>query len=380
MLNTEILKGGIELIDRTAHEWTDLCDEGVSGEPFFRPEWFAAFVKNFEADIQLLTVRRNGALRALLPILKKRGVIHGVPVRKIQAAYNLNTPRFDLVHGADETERKTIVDAVWRALSEAAGWDVLEFRLVKRESWLGSVLEMAERDKYPVGIWPMDGAPFITLPQSDDKQRSMDDFFRGPRKHLRQELDRRLRRLKERGTVEFVVTQGCTPELMQTYFRLEAKGWKGRGGTAVTDDPSVARMHEDFAASVTAKNSLFVYQLKLDGKTIAMSLNIRYGKETIHWKTSYDEEFARYSPGNILFRELVRDSIEQGSGEIDFLSPATPNKKFWASGEREHVAFYVFNRSLFGSLLWRWKFRVVSGLRELKSGTPEKIETARAQG
>ena len=380
MIKTEILTGGIELIDQISVEWTELCDEGASGEPFLRPEWFSAFVKNFGDDIQLLTVRRDGVLRALLPILKKRGVLHGVPVRKIQAVYNLNTPRFDLVHGADETERKAIVDAVWRTLRGVSGWDVLEFRLVKRESWLGSVLELAESEKYPAGIWPMDGAPFITLPRSDDKERAIHDFFRGSRKHLRQELDRRLRRLKEIGAVEFVSTQGCTPELMRTYFDLEAKGWKGRRGTAVTDDPSVARLHEDFAAAVAAKKSLFVYELKLDGKTIAMSLNIRYIRETVHWKTSYDEEFARYSPGNILFRELVRDSIEHDSNEIDFLSPSTPNKKFWASGEREHVAFYIFNRSLFGALLWRWKFRIVSGLREFKSGTPEKIETAQAQG
>lgn len=378
MLEAEILRGGIELMDQTAAEWTALCDEGASDEPFLRPEWFSAFVNNFENDIQLLTIRREGKLRALLPLLRKRAVLHGVPVRKIQAAYNLNTPRFDLIHGADEMERKAVVETVWRSLRDASGWDALEFRLVKRESWLGSVLEMAERDKYPVGIWPMDAAPFITLPRSDDKQRSLDDFFSGSRKHLRQELDRRLRRLKERGAVEFVLTQGCTPELTKTYFDLEAKGWKGRSGTAVTADPSVARMHEDFATAVAAKKSLFVYELKLDGKTIAMSLNIRYDSETIHWKTSYDEDFARYSPGNLLFRELVRHSIEQGSNEIDFLSPATPNKRFWASGEREHVAFYIFNRGLFGSLLWTWKFRVLSGLRGLKSETPQKAETARA--
>lgn len=380
MLSTEILLGGTELIDRIWVEWTLLCDEGSPAEPFLRPEWFSAFVKNFEHDIQLLTVRDGEQLRALLPIVRKRSLLHGVPVRKIQAVYNLNTPRFDLVHGSDANEKKAIVDAVWSALKGSSKWDLLEFRLVKRESWLGAVLALAERDKYPTGIWPMDGAPFITLPQSNDMQKSVDNYFRGTRKHLRQELDRRLRRLKERGLVEFVLTTACTPELMMTYFELEAKGWKGRRGTAVTDDPTVAHMHEDFAAAVADKHSLFAYQLKLDGKTIAMSLNIRYGSETFHWKTSYDEDFARYSPGNLLFRELLINSFKNGSSEIDFLSPSTPNKKFWATGEREHVAFYIFNRSPFGSLLWRWEFQVAGGLREIISKTSQKIETGYARG
>lgn len=376
---TEVLTGGTEVIDRISAEWTELCDEGASGEPFLRPEWFSAFVRNFESEIDLVTVRRDGKLRAVLPLVKKRGSLHGIPVRKLQAVFNPNTQRFDLIHGSDISEKKTIVNAIWEAIRDASGWDVLETRLVKKDSWLGDVLALAEREGYRTGIWPMDSAPFIRLPQSDDRQRSIEDFFKGPRKHLRQEMDRRLRRLNELGNVEFTVTAGVTPDLMKTYFDLESKGWKGRGGTAVTDNPVVARMHEEFAREVAAKRSLFVYELKLNGKTIAMSLNIRYGDETIHWKTSYDEDYARYSPGNLLFRELLSDCINRGSHEIDFLSPSTPNKRFWASGEREHVAFYIFRRGLFGSLLWMWKFSIIAGLRELKAKTPPKMVAAHAQ-
>ena len=166
---------------------------------------------------------------------------------------------------------------------------------------------------------------------------------------------------------------------MKTYFDLESKGWKGRGGTAVTDDPSVERLHEEFAREMAANHSLFVYELKLDSKTIAMSLNLRCDHETIHWKTSYDENYSRYSPGNLLFRELVSDCIRNGSPEIDFLSPATPYKRFWASGDREHVAFYLFRPGLIGSLLWSWKFRMIGGLRELKTKTPVKMIPANAE-
>ncbi len=367
MVTTEILTGGVELIDRLSDEWTELCDEGASSDPFLRPEWFSAFVRNFENEIDLVTVRRDGKLRALLPVVKKSGSIHGIPVRKLQTVYNLNTQRFDLVHGADETEKKIIVNAVWEVIRDTTRWDVMEMRLVKKDSWFGDVLTLAESEKHKTGIWPMDGAPFITLPQSDDKVSSIDNFFKGSRKHFRQELDRRLRRLKEIGDVEFVVTQGFTTCLINTYFDLESNGWKGRSGTAVTDDPLVAQMHEEFAANVAEKQSLFVYQLKLDGKIIAMSLNIKQGPRIIHWKTSYDEKYSRYSPGNLLFRKLVQDCINDGHHEIDLLSPVTVNKKAWATSEREHVAFYIFRRSFIGYLLWNWKFHVISRLRELKS-------------
>ena len=374
----EILTGGIEIISRISGEWTALCNEGASTAPFFRPEWFTAFVRNFENKVDVVTIRLNGKLRAVLPLSKKRGTLHGIPIRKLQSIYNLNTQRFDLVHGADEADRKSITGSIWNSIKGRPGWDVLEFRLVRRDSWLADVLAFAEKEDYRTGVWEMDSAPYITLPQAEDKQQAVTDFFKGSRKHLRQELDRRLRRLKELGDVEFVVSTEESPELMRTYFALESKGWKGRGGTAVTDDPLVARMHEEFAREVAANQSLYVYQLKLDGRTIAMSLNIRYGDETIHWKTSYDEEYSKYSPGNLLFRELVSDCIRDGSTEIDFLSPATPNKRFWATGEREHVALYIFRPGLVGTLLWTWKFRIITRLRGLKAELPGKLVAAPA--
>ena len=97
-----------------------------------------------------------------------------------------------------------------------------------------------------------------------------------------------------------------------------------------------------------------------------MSVNIKYDKQTVHWKTSYDEEYSRYSPGNLLFREFLYDCIKNHSTEVDFLSPATNNKKFWATGEREHAAFYVFQPGIIGSTLWNWKFSVINRLRKFK--------------
>ena len=375
---TEVLIGGIEIIGGIFAEWTALCEEGASNEPFFRPEWFAAFVKNFKKEIKLITIREDGKLRAVLPLMREKGSLHGIPAKKLQAVFNLNTQRFDLIHGAaDAEERQKIVRILWSEIKKQPAWDVLEIRLVKKDSWLGDLIEIARKENYPVGIWQMDGAPFIALPEGEDKEKLIEDFFKGSRKHLRQELNRRLRRLKELGKVEFVVTRGYSIELMRKYFELEAKGWKGRGGTAVICDSDVVKMHEDFAESVASKDALFIYELRLDGKTIAMSLNIRYDLQTIHWKTSYDEEYARYSPGNLLFREFLADCIRAGSPEIDFLSPATPNKRFWATGEREHVAFYVFRRGIPGLLLCKWKFSIISRLRKFKDRKLAKKASAK---
>ena len=370
IFQSAVLIGGVEVIEQIFADWTTLCEEGASNEPFFRPEWFAAFVKNFEAKVILLTVRREGKLRAVLPLMLRKGTLHGVPVRKLQAVFNLQTQRFDLIHGADETERQEIIKILWQEIKKQPKWDVLEMRLVKKDSWLNDLLTLAASENHQTGIWQMDGAPFVTLPKGKDKEKLIDEHFKGLKKHFRQELKRRLRRLKELGRVEFVLTRGYRTELMQKYFELEAQSWKGESGTAVLCDQKAVGLHDDFARAVAAYDALFIYELKLDGKPIAISINIRYDQKTIFWKTSFDEKYARYSPGNLVIQEFLGDCIRHGASELDMLSPATDYKKVWASGEREHAAFYVFRRGIIGNMLWSWKFFILSRLRRFKKTQP----------
>lgn len=368
----ELLVGGIEIIGKICTDWIALCEEGVCNHPFLRPEWFEAFVNNFEKEILLLTVRHCGALRAVLPLVKKKSSLDGIPVTKLQAVFNLNTQRFDLIHGADESQRKEIVTALWKEIKKQSKWQVLEVRMVNKDSWLNDLLAAAEKENYPVGIWQMDSAPFITLPQLESKENRIEEYFNGLSKKRKQELNRRLRRLKEIGDVEFAVTRGYSAELFKKYFELEAKGWKGRAGTAAANDENVTKLHVDFARLVAEKNALYIYELKLNGETIAMQMRIMYNKQTMCWKTTYDEKYARFSPGNLLFSEFIKDCLRNGSSEVDLLSPPSISKNIWASGEREMIGMYVFQKGFFGWLLWKWKFSIIKRLRKYKFRTALK--------
>src|SRR5688572_7932853 len=99
MIDTELLIGGCEVIAALAAEWIALCGEGASSEPFYRPAWFAAFTASFQSRVSLLTVRFGGRLRAVLPMMRARTAVHGIPARKLQGVFNPNSQRFDLVHG-----------------------------------------------------------------------------------------------------------------------------------------------------------------------------------------------------------------------------------------------------------------------------------------
>lgn len=372
-METILLTGGISDIAALAPEWNALCDEGPTSDPFLRPEWFESLARNFDYSVELVTVRRDGKLRAVLPLTTKKRRIHGLPVSKLQALYNLNTPRFGLIHGADLTEKNDILRSIWNVIKTRPNWTVFETRLVRKDSWLAGLIEIARQDSCRVGEWEMDPAPFIELPRDRPKGLEINDFLKCSRRQLRQQLDRRWRRLNEAGKLEFEIIEVYSPELLDRYFELEARGWKGRNGTAVSEDERVVRLHHEIARSASERNELFAYQLSLDGRAIAMIISIQNDRTMYYWKTAYDEAFSKYSPGNVLFKMFVADCLKREVDEIDLLSPSTVNKRHWASDERPHVAYYVFDRGLLGSFFWFWKFCLASRLRKLRSLSAQNL-------
>ncbi len=371
MLEIELLRGGAEIIASLASEWGALYAEGGRDIAFLRPEWFTALVASFKKkNLEIVAVRKEGMLRAVLPLMRRRSQINGVPVRKLQAVFNPNTPQFDLLHGADERERDEVVEGIWNELEQSKGWDAIECRLVRTDSWLLDLVKISGSRGFPSGVWHMDTAPYVEVPPIDGAN-SIDSFFSGKRKHLGKELTRRLRRLEERGSVEFIRNSRFSPEMIGRFFELEKKGWKGKGNTAAVQDERSAQLHKNFSQSMGDAGDLMVYELRIDSVTIAMSLNIKCRGRVLHWKTTYDEEFSRYSPGNLLFRKLLTDCASESIHEIDFLCPSLPYKTVWATGEREHVAIYIFRPALVGWVSWLWKFRVVTHVRRLKQAYPK---------
>lgn len=360
MYTADIISG-TNNVATIAAEWTALCNEGPCADPFLRPEWFSALALTFGLDLFLITVRRDGSLRAVLPMLLGRSQVHGLPVSSLMSAYDLNSPRFNAIYGEEGKDGSEIFRCLWHAASDAAPWHVLETRLTPRNGPLSDLAAFARDDRHATGIWPMDSAPFISL-----KDANAETFFSNGRKHFGRELDRRLRRLSEKGEVRFSTHTEYSHSVVQRYLDLETRGWKARAGTAAVQDSRAADLHHAFAQKMAEDGRFLAYELSIDGRIIAMSLNLIDGRRLFHWKTTYDEAYSTYSPGNLLFRRLLNDSIDTGLSEIDLMSPATPNKRVWATDEREHAAFYIFRPGIAGTLLWAWKFLIINRLRRFK--------------
>ncbi|MBC7797125.1 MAG: GNAT family N-acetyltransferase [Pyrinomonadaceae bacterium] len=368
----EILNGGVEIIAQIFDEWSELCEKGGCNEASLRPEWFLAFVKSFKLKASIIVVRRGEKLKAVLPLVLKRESFFGLPVLKLAAIANNHTLHFDLIHDGDESEKAEIIAQIWQAIKTVKGFDLLEIRLAYKNGWLNDLLEIAKSERYLIQKLDASNSPFVTLPQSIDKEQLIESYFKGLTQNRRKLLNRNLRNLNNAGNVEFTLTRGYSEELMANYFALEESGWKGREKSFVGSEQHEVEFYQEFARLTAKNNALFIHELKCDGELVAMYLSIQYGKRTIGWKMSYNEKYNNFSPGNLIFKEVLSRCMRDGSTELDMTPPPTYFKSLWASGEHESADFYIFNKSLRGKFLKLWLVELVGRIRELENVSPDE--------
>ncbi|HWV39692.1 MAG TPA: GNAT family N-acetyltransferase [Vulgatibacter sp.] len=351
---TQSLVGGAEQIDRLGEEWRALCAEGPSSDPFFRPGWIAAHLRAFEprARLRIVVVRADGSARLILPLVQERSTLRGFPVRKLRAAAGVHSCRFDVVCGRGDPE--PWIRAAWAHLRQTGGWDVIELCDVPAGGAAERLAALAAADGHPTGAWESMRTPYVRLAGA----RDVGEILARTGSHFRANLRRRRRRLEERGALRLRRIDAADPEALARFYELERMGWKGERGTAIDCDRRTRRFYDEIAGWAAAEGILSLRALELDGRAIAMHFGLTAGGRYLLPKPAYDPSLSACSPGQLLLHEVLRDCIEQGLSEFDFLGPWMEWKADWTQDVRPHHWHYVFRRGALGRALHAAKFRL----------------------
>lgn len=136
--------------------------------------------------------------------------------------------------------------------------------------------------------------------------QSPDDYFIASMSgKKRKELRRLAKRLSEEGTLAFCrqTEAEALPEWTDQFLALEKAGWKGKDGSALSCDSGNASFFRQTLEGAAQAGKLERLTLSLDNRPIAMLVNFITPPGAYSFKTTFDENYARYSPGVLLQRE-----------------------------------------------------------------------------
>jgi len=121
---------------------------------------------------------------------------------------------------------------------------------------------------------------------------------------------------------------------LEAGYALEAKGWKGRAGSAMLDQPEQAEFVRLLARAFAESGDVRVSEIVLDGTLVAWDLAILHRGRLHSLKTAYDEEASTLSPGLVLRRAIVERCFDLGLEGHELLGPDMEWKRRFATSAR----------------------------------------------
>jgi CelD/BcsL family acetyltransferase involved in cellulose biosynthesis len=160
------------------------------------------------------------------------------------------------------------------------------------------------------------------------------------RKKLRQDWNR----LSALGPVDIVneTAPDRAQAAFETFLAMEAASWKGANGTALLSDAADAAFVRRLFANLCVCNEASVALLRVGGRPVAAQVLFYSAQTAYTWKTAFDAEFSRFSPGALLIDKMTEQLF--ASGRVEAIESCSPRNSFMAqlwSGRRRTVDLLI---------------------------------------
>jgi hypothetical protein len=339
--------------------WRRAATEDQS--PFVLPGAFLRWWDAFGAGRQLraCAILDGDEIAALLPLLRDGRVLRS-------ASNDHSGPTTPLAR--DQVALRALLGAL---VDSAEPLDLVDVEPAPVLAPLGAA---ARRTGARVLLTPSAPAPFIDTGSGDlHAWRARHPGWLG-------RIARYRRQMARRHTLEIVTGGNDVDGVLAAGLRAEASGWKGRAGTAIAQDPTLARFYGGLAHDWARDGALRLSHLALDGQVVAFDLGTERGGRWYSLKTGYDEAYRQLSPGLVLRLAIVERCFADGLAAHDLLGWGAEWKTRMATGERAMQRVRIYPRRPAPIARWAWKAHVRPRLRDVRAraGTAAGRRTPRS--
>jgi CelD/BcsL family acetyltransferase involved in cellulose biosynthesis len=232
----------------------------------------------------------------------------------------------------DPRHANTVMPAFFAAIAQARDLpNVIELKLLDGDA--GSFRPMMQA---------LAGRPLLTL-----SERSR-PFLNGAAERKRsgstgKKLRQDWNRLSALGAaaVENARAPEAVRDTFEIFLQLENQSWKGESGTALLSDQDDAAFARRWIAALAACGSASVALLRVDEKPVAAQVLLYSGTMAYTWKTAFDAEFAKFSPGALLIDKVSDALLGSGIETIESCSPSGSFMEQLWTGRRATVDILV---------------------------------------
>ncbi len=172
------------------------------------------------------------------------------------------------------------------------------------------------------------------------------EYWAARSKNTRQNLNKINNRLQsDNVTAELKIVDNADEFAsgVKLYGQIEQKSWKNAEGTAITENDVQSRFYIDLLTALGSAEAE-IWCLDTEQGTVAADLCIKRDHTLIILKTTYLEDWAKYSPAFLMHVKGIEHCTNAGYKNIEFYGPAMEWHRKLTDNLRTmyHVTYYNF--------------------------------------
>ena len=344
---TWTLKSALRDDAALSSEWDALNTER-GGHILLDSGFVLPLLKHFARDGVLLgSHEKNGAICQMI-LLEPRGLGRWVSFQPSQAPLGLLLSRGDAPESL-EGYRSLIRDLPGCAIQFSALQQDPDYSCLR-------------------GILPADDFELLDYIETARLrlEGTYEEYWRSRSGNLRHNLERQIRRLAEQQR-SLTLSVLSSPDRMATgvsdHARLESQGWKAGTSTAIMATNAQGAFYTEMLTHFAHRGEAVIYQLQLDGTTVASDLCLRRNRMLVVLKTAYDENLRGFSPALLMHRFILQALFSERQVDvIEFYGRVMDWHTKWTRDCRT-----LFHLNLYRNRFVRRSVMVIKSSRKLAS-------------
>jgi CelD/BcsL family acetyltransferase involved in cellulose biosynthesis len=345
--------------------WAGVARESGQTSPFLSHDWFTCCwqIRNPSRRPEALVVEDTAGPVGLVPLVRQRGWLRGLPVRILGM---LNSPDTPLVEWLMLGRPEPVVEAVMSYLAGRGDWDVFALDALPTESLTLKGLEGWLPGRFR---WERRGvvhAPYLLV------TGSWDEFWTAKSQRFKKTVRSVRNRLSKAGLVTVAEhrTLGGDSPVFQEVLDVSRRSWKAKRGVAIATMPGMPAFFRELTERASAKGWLRLWVLRLEGRAVATEYQLEANGRVHALRADFDSSLPdELSPGTYLNCEILRALFaREGVHEYNMGPGDNAYKTRWASDAHETVRLRIFRPGLYGALLHGLETRAVPALKRLRGG------------
>jgi CelD/BcsL family acetyltransferase involved in cellulose biosynthesis len=313
----------IHRFEEIRNAWNELLYSCEQNSIFLTHQWFYSWWRWFSKgkSLEILLFRNSsGTPVGIAPLMRENDILSFMASREVTDYCD-----FIIGDGKEGEFFETLLDFFRSQYPGTHKIRLINFRQTSKT--LLFLPQLAAKYDFSCTVSELEVAPALSLPAS------YEDFLAFLSRKNRHDLRRKLRRMEELEgvktvkVVDAVGLQNSINSFIQLHRRSDTSKeefWQAQG---------MADFFREIALQFSPQGWVELFLLVHNENIMAALLNFIYEDQILFYNVAYSKDYAWYSPGLLLFHQRLKEAIQEGKKEADFLRGREKYKYYFGAKE-----------------------------------------------